>query len=65
MRINLTKPLREAPAERPIRDEDLVPIRCNCEHADHGAHHVAARRLRKGGDLRGKVEIDPSVAEKF
>jgi hypothetical protein len=47
----------------PLPPETLVPIPCTCEHGQHGCHQVPARRLQKGGDLRGKVRLPAGALE--
>lgn len=49
-----------------VGGETYVPIECYCQRADgsrpeHGPHWVVARRLRRGGDLRGKAKVDREV----
>jgi len=53
--------LRKLPKADP---EQLIPIPCRCDPPrQHGPHWVAARRLQKGGDLRGKVKLPAGALE--
>lgn len=46
----------------PLKPDDMVPIECPCPGAVHELHHVEARRLMEGGDLRGKAKVSKVVA---
>jgi hypothetical protein len=42
--------------------ETLVPVACTCyPPRRHGPHLVPARRLRRDGDLRGRVVVSRDV----
>lgn len=48
----------EATRSRALPPEQLVTVPCYCEpKRQHGPHQVPARRLQKGGDLRGKIKL--------
>jgi hypothetical protein len=53
------------PVGRQRKPDKWVPIPCRCDPPqEHGPHWVAARRLKKDGDLYRSVKLDP-VAREF
>jgi len=44
-------------AKRRVYLSDLVPVECYCDPPKQHSHHVAAERLKPGGDLWGRVRV--------
>lgn len=65
LRAELRRALNTLVGSAEVSDNEWVPIPCTCTNPDgsktkHGPHWVTLRRLRKGGDLHGKVQLDES-----